>query len=165
MIILLVEHWVNLSNTIQTVSALRTNSPTEFNPKDPANAVCVRHVWRSAHMTWNVPAYQQIFIELANSTAIEYPAAPPLKLRHNASGRVAKSPSELEQFLFVLKVNKIGQQCKYFYSRKWSQTHRCIAEAERGGNMVLASEKACAVFQPSRSFKFNLLVCRQMHAG
>lgn len=59
-------------------------------------------------------------------------------------------------FSFVLKVNKIGQQCKYFYSRKRSQTHRCIAEAERGGNMVLASEEACAMFQPSRSFKFNL---------
>lgn len=31
--------------------------------------------------------------------------------------------------------------------------------------MVLASEEACAVFQLSRSFKFNLSVCRQMHEG
>lgn len=76
MIKLLVEHWVNPSNTVQTVPAQRTNSPIGFNPEDPANEVCVRHVWGSTHITWNVKAYQQIFIELANSPATEYPTAP-----------------------------------------------------------------------------------------
>lgn len=51
MIIPLVEHWVNLSNTIQTPSALRTNSPIGFNPEGPASEVLVHHVWISQHMT------------------------------------------------------------------------------------------------------------------
>lgn len=43
-------------------------------PEDPASEVYARHVWRSTHM--NVPAYQQIFIKLANSAAIQYPTTP-----------------------------------------------------------------------------------------
>lgn len=79
-----------------------------------------------------------------------YPPPPPLKRGHNARSRGPPNhfPS-WNSFSFVLKVNKIGQQGKYFYSRKRSQIHRCFAEAEWRGNMVLA------VIQLSRSFKFK----------
>lgn len=79
---------------------------------------------------------------------------PPLKLGHNAAGRAAKSPfGSWNSFSFVLKVNKIGQQCKYFHSREASQTHRCVAEAERGGSMGLAGEEACAADPSSSMFQ------------
>lgn len=47
------------------------------------------------------------------------PAPPPLKRGHNARSRGPPNhfPS-WNSFSFVLKVNKIGQQGKYFYSRK-----------------------------------------------
>lgn len=98
-----------------------------------------RTIREDAHTTRNALAYWQVFIELANSIEIEYPLAPITTWTRYLW------PSCQFTFwagtipLFLLKVNKIGQQCKYFYSRKWSQTYRCIAEAKHRGNMVLVS--------------------------
>lgn len=144
------------------ISAQRTNSAIGFNPDDSANAVCACHVWRSTEMTWNVPAYQQIFSKLANPAVIECPTDHFCSLDTMLKTRPPNHLRSWNSFSFVLKVNKTGQQCKYFHSRKWSQTHRCTAEAERGGNMVLAPEDACAIFPLSWSFEFNVSGCRQI---
>lgn len=106
---------------------------------NPANRVCVCHMWRSAKMTWNLPA--NIYHAGFDKTSHRPPQSPGTTLETEPLNHLQSWNS----FSFVLKLNKMGQQCKYFHSRKWSQTHRCTAEAERGGNMVLAPEEACAI--------------------
>lgn len=106
--------------------APRTKSATGFHLDDSASGGCARHVWRLTEKPWNGPAHSRYL--LSRRTV---PWWWNLK-KPKAQTQFFKpaSPSELEQILFVLKVNKRGQQSKYFHSRNGARRTGAPQSAE-----------------------------------